>query len=391
MQLSYNKEARSIRGLFLFIYFSLGALYPLLSHYLKGIGMNGTQIGLIVSIGPIVALIAQPIWGLASDRTHRPREILGALLLLSLISSLFLVNAGSFYPFLLLYALLHFFLSGAVPLTDGMALGYMKRMGTDFGKIRQWGAIGFAVATFVVGAVAEQWGTGIIFYVFALSQLVGFLFLRNLRNDKRETSPSLRKGVMGLIRMPRFLLFLLSAFLIFGPMNSHNIYFGLLFEQMGGDLKGVGLAFLLFAGSEAPVMKFSGVITRKMGLENTILLAGLISSMRWFWYSTSPTPTLVLTLFFIQGLSVGLYLSCAAQYVRENTPDSLRMTALSLYASMGLGLGSMASNLVGGIVYDRMGILATYRLFSLFTLCGLIPLVIIIFLQRHKNRSSVVE
>lgn len=386
-----NKEARSIRGLFLFIYFSLGALYPLLSPYLKGMGMDGTQIGIIVAVGPIVSILTQPIWGMLSDHTRRPREILLFLFLTSLLVGLCQIFASGFYPFLFLYALLHIFQSGAVPLSDGMALGYMKRSGTDFGKIRQWGAIGFALATFVVGWAAARWGTGILFYVFAFSQFVAFLFLLQLRNDRREATTSLWKSVLGLVRLPRFVLFLLSAFLIFGPINSNNVYFALLYEHLGGNLQGVGLAFLLFAGSEAPFMKYSGWIVRRFGLEQTLFAAAILSALRWFWYSLSPTPAMVLSLFFIQGISVGLYLSAAAQYIRKSTPESLRMTALSLYASMGLGLGSMASNLLGGIVYDYGGISFTYKLFSLFTIAGLVPLLIIVIMERNKKGPSVVE
>lgn len=387
----YTKEARSMRGLFLFLYFSLGALYPVLSHYLIELGMTGTQIGVIVSVGPIVSLVAQPLWGMASDRTRRPREIVGLLLLMTIVFSLLLKSAGTFYSFLFIFALLHFFQSGTVPLSDGMALGFMKKSGTDFGRIRQYGAIGFALATFLVGWGGEKWGTGMIFYVFAVSQFLALLFLFFLSNEAREAPGSLFKGLLGLIRLPQYMLFLISAFLIFGPINSNNVYFSLLFEQLGGNLAGVGLAFLLFAGSEAPFMKYSGAIIKKIGLENTILLAGCVSAFRWLWYSFNPSPTMVLVFFFIQGFSVGLYLTGAAQYIRQSTPESLRMTALSLYASMALGLGSMASNLVGGIVYDRAGILSAYRLFSLSTLMGLIPLLIIVILQRHKKRRSVIE
>ena len=386
-----TKEARSMRGLFLFLYFSFGALYPLLSHYLIGLGMTGTQIGLIFSVGPIVSIVAQPLWGMASDRTRRPREIVGLLLLMTVIFSLILKTANHFYPFLFLYAFLHFFQSGTVPLSDGMALGYIKRRGTDFGIIRQYGAIGFAVATFLVGWAGEKWGTGMLFYVYAGSQFLALLFLFFLSNEEREAPGSLFRGMVGLIRLPKYMLFLISAFLIIGPINSNNVYFSLLFDQLGGNLAGVGLAFLLFAGSEAPFMKYSGVIIQKIGLENTIIMAGFISALRWLWYSFTPSPSMVLVFFFIQGISVGLYLIAAAQYVRQSTPESLRMTALSLYASLGLGLGSMASNLLGGIVYDQAGILWTYRMFSFFTLVGLIPLLIIVILQRNKKRRSVIE
>jgi PPP family 3-phenylpropionic acid transporter len=380
-----KREGVSISGLFLFIYFALGALYPLLSHYLKSIGMSGTQIGLIVSVGPIVAIFAQPFWGMLCDRFQMSRQILSGILLCAIVASFLLLGGKSFFVFAFLYGVLHFFQSGTVPISDGLALQYTARTGIEFGRIRQWGAIGFALATFVVGILAEAFSLRIIFYVYAFAQLSAFLFLQGVQAERSMAAVNIFKGLVELVRIPRYMLFLLSAFLIFGPINGNNIYFGLLYDHLGGQIAGIGLAFLLFAGSEAPFMKWSGFFIQRLGLEKTILLAGFVSALRWFWYSTSPTPTMVIAFFFIQGFSVGLYLASAAQFVKENTPDTLRVTALAVYTSMGLGLGSMATNVIGGILVDRYGILTTYAFFGIFTVVGLLPLALVTWVIKQKH------
>lgn len=375
----------------MFIYFALGSLYPLLSHYLKSIGMSGTQIGLIVSAGPIVAIVAQPFWGMLCDKFKLSKQILSGIFLGAMCASLLLPFGHYFLAFVSLYALLHFFQSGIVPISDGLALHYTARTGIEFGRVRQWGAIGFAVATLIAGLLAEKFSLQVIFYLYAFAQLSGFIFLQGVEAEKSVSSVNIFKGLTQLIRIPRYMLFLLSAFLIFGPINAHNVYFGLLYEKLGGQIAGIGFAFLLFAGSEAPFMKWSGYFIRRLGLERTIFLAGIVSSLRWFWYGNSPSPTAVLIMFFIQGLSVGLYLSSAAQFVKENTPDSLRVTALSIYTSMGLGLGSMASNLAGGIIVDRYGILMTYTFFGVLTAAGLIPLAIVTWIITKKSKLTVLQ
>ncbi|MCK9912196.1 MFS transporter, partial [Microbacteriaceae bacterium K1510] len=127
------------------------------------------------------------------------------------------------------------------------------------------------------------------------------------------------------------------------------------YQHIGGSVAGIGLAFFLFAGSEAPCMRMAAYLIRRWGLEMTILLAGIISALRWFWYATSPSTTSIIALFFIQGLSVGFYLAAAAQYVRENTPDELQVTALAIFMSFGQGLGTMACNLLSGIIMQYFG------------------------------------
>lgn len=386
-----NWEKMSISGLFLSIYFALGALYPLLSHYLKQIGMSGTQIGLIVSVGPIIALVAQPVWGMLCDRFQRARLILRGILLAAACIMLFLAQKETFAGFVMLYAMLHVFQSGVVPVSDGIGLGYAARAGVDFGWIRQWGALGFAFATFAAGLLAEAISLGVIFYLYAIAQIAAFWMLGGVRDERGSAAVNVFKGLADLLRLRRYALFLLSAFLIFGPMNGNNVYFGLLYDRLGGQIAGIGVAFLLFASSEAPFMKWSGRFITRLGLEQTILIAGFVSALRWFWYSTAPTPELVIALFFLQGFSTGLYLVAGARFVRENTPDSLRVTALSVYTSMGLGLGSMASNLLGGVISDRYGILAVYTCFGTLTAIGLLPLAILAWMMPKKTGEIVLR
>ena len=53
-----------------------------MSIYLKEeIRLSGSQIGTLVSIGPIVMVIAQPVWGLICDWTGRARTVLVTALL----------------------------------------------------------------------------------------------------------------------------------------------------------------------------------------------------------------------------------------------------------------------------------------------------------------------
>jgi PPP family 3-phenylpropionic acid transporter len=181
------------------------------------------------------------------------------------------------------------------------------------------------------------------------------------------------------LRIPRFLLFLLASFCVFGAINANNIWFSLYYQEIGGTVAGVGLAFLLFAGSEAPIMKLVGFFVRRWGLELTLLFAAVFSAIRWFWYSSAPSTTAVLVLFFIQGISVGFYLATAGQFVRENTPAFLQVTALAIFFSVGNGLGTMLCNLVAGWIKDSFSMLSIYLFFGVVTAIGIIPLLIIRF------------
>lgn len=375
-----GSQLMTLSALYLFIYYGLGAFTPLITQYYKSIDLSGTQIGLISAVTPIVSIVTQPLWGMICDKFQIRKGVLVLALLASGLVGLLFPAVSTFAFVLLLYTLLSVFQSAIIPVSDSIALGFAKKHHMAFGDIRMWGAVGFAVAAFVTGLLVQRWGPSMIFYSYFLALLVAVLFLRPVP-EEAESAPKLQTGVLrgvkDLLRLPRFILFLIAAFFIFGSVNANNVWFSLYYQEIGGSVAGVGVAFLLFAGSEAPFMKLAGYFVRRWGLELTIILAGSVSAIRWFWYSTEPSTTAVLALFFVQGVSVGFYLATAAQFVRENTPASLQVTALALFFSVGHGLGTMVCNLTAGIIKDSFSMLSIYLFFGVVTTLGLIPLLLI--------------
>ncbi|MFY0544374.1 MFS transporter [Brevibacillus sp. H7] len=381
----------SISALYLFIYYGFGAFYPLITQYYNAIHLTGTQIGLISAITPVVSIVTQPMWGMICDRYQIRKPVLVLTLIVSALVSLLFPAVSTFALVFLLYTLLSVFQSALVPVSDSLALGYAKQHNMQFGDIRLWGAVGFALAAFVTGLALEQWGSNVIFYSYCAACLIAVFFLRGIPDniEAPQFKVSIVKGLGRLLRIPRFTLFLVAAFFIFGSVNANNIWFALYYQHIGGSVAGIGLAFLLFAGSEAPFMKLAAYLIRRWGLEATLLLAGIVSALRWFWYSTAPGTAEVIAMFFIQGLSVGFYLASAAQFVRENTPASLQVTALAIFGSVGQGLGSMTCNLAAGVIKDYASILGVYVFLGAATAVGLIPLLLIRFGPWKKPSPSL--
>lgn len=381
-QSSAGGKLISLSALYLFIYYGFGAFTPLIMQYYQSINLTGTQVGLISATTPVVSIVTQPLWGIICDRFRIRKSVLVLTLLASGLIGLLFPVVSTFALVLILYTVLSVFQSAVVPVSDSIALGYVKKHNLQFGDIRMWGAIGFALAAFLTGVMVEKWGPSVIFYSYFAAMVVAILFLRQVPEEV-ESAPkfttSMLSGIKDLLKLPRFVLFLTASFFVFGSVNANNIWFSLYYQEIGGTIAGVGLAFLLFAGSEAPFMKLAGYIARRWGLELTILIAASVSAIRWFWYSSAPSTTAVIALFFVQGISVGFYLATAAQFVRENTPASLQVTALALFFSVGHGLGTMLCNLTAGWIKDNFSTLTIYSFFGTVTVIGLIPLLLIRF------------
>ncbi|MBE3554422.1 MAG: MFS transporter [Thermicanus sp.] len=363
------------RGMYFFTFFAFGAFMPLLTVYLQWRGLSGAEIGILTALGPVVILLLQPVWGMLADRYQIQKPLLYLAVGMEILVALLFPQAQSFLLITMMMFFLHLFQAPIIPFTDSLTLQYIEGKKIAYGNLRLWGSIGFAVAVYVTGRIMEHAPPSVIFYLFAGSMVALWFTLLPIPAKKENRQIRLFSGIGQLLRMPHFLLFLLSAFFVFGPMNANNFYFGLYYLDIGGTVAGIGLVFLLSAGSEVPFLRMGGWLIARIGLENTLLLASLISLLRWVLFLFLRDPMAILSLFFLQGFSIGLYLAAAPQYVRRNSLANLQVTALTLYAAFGNGLGTMATNLVSGWILDRFSPLHIYIFFIGMTLLGFLSLI----------------
>lgn len=375
---------RSIRSMTFFNYFALGAMLPLLTYYLQYKGLTGSQIGILTALGPVIILLVQPLWGMAADRYQIHKGLLSGAAVLMAISALLFPLSNSFWTLFFLIILINLFQAPLIPFTDTLILQVLEKKRTPYGSIRLWGSLGFAAAVLIMGKMTDWLTLEVIFYATALSMLLMIVSVLPLPKVTGRQTPSVFAGVGDLLKKRRFLLFLLSAFFTFGPINANNYYFNLYFQEIGGSITGMGLVFFLSAASEIPFLRVGGTIIRRIGLEGTLLLAASVSLLRWLLFLFIHDPLIITFLFFFQGISVGLYLASAPLYVNEITPKKIRASGLTLYAAFGNGLGTVVTNLAAGWILDHFSSMMIYTLLAGMTLLGLISLGgIFLFPKRH--------
>ncbi|WP_181444607.1 MFS transporter [Bacillus sp. 03113] len=377
-----------MQGFYLFTFFGVGSLYPLLSVYLQNsIGLNGYQIGIIMSIGPIIFIFFQPIWGFISDSTNRPILILQFTTLLAGVIALGYIFFEDFYLLLLVAIFLAIFQSAIIPISDSITLKYTSRFHLNYGNIRLFGSLGFGIAVFVMGKLSEFKPT-LIFIAFFLSLALSSILSSNMPKEKSGRKLNILKGLKEILTIKRLILFLIISFLIFGPNLANNTFFGLFVQNSGGTYAGIGIAFLIAVLSEIPFMKASNRWIQKIGLLNITLLAGGVSLIRWLFYYTEPSLWLIYGTAALQGVSIGLFVPAALQYIREVTPDHLTATAITLYSAIGNGLGSWFNTFTGGYIYEKSSI---YMVYLFFTFLSLVGILLNYWLVKEEKEHSLLE
>jgi MFS transporter, PPP family, 3-phenylpropionic acid transporter len=240
LEYSLQREHRTTRvhfySFYFLVFFAFGSLFPLLPVYLKGsVGLSGSQIGMIMSISPVVMILIQPLWGILSDMTQKPTVLLTIALSLAGIFGLIFSMIDTYIWLIAIASLLAIVQSALIPLSDSISMNYVQKTKTEYGSIRLWGAVGFAVAVLAVGQLSELFSLSMIFYAFALILFIAVFFAYQLPNETKTMQISIREGIKELVNVPRYFMFLFVAFLVMGPILANNIYFGIFVAELGGD------------------------------------------------------------------------------------------------------------------------------------------------------------
>lgn len=379
----------ALRGFYLFAYLGTGSIIPLLSMFLtKEQHLDGSQVGLIMSLGPIVMIFFQPIWGMLSDYTQKTKTLLASCTALTGVIGLTYLAADRFSMFIVIAACFAAFQSTIIPLSDSISLRYTQQTQGNYGGIRLFGSLGFAVAVLTMGQVTDKLFPIHAIFLFGCAFLciAAGLALRMPGQQKAKMKLNLRGGFSELMKNKTFPVFMIITFTIFAPNLANNTYFSLFLDKSGASLSVIGLLFFIAVMCEIPFMKFAQRFINKMGLLRVIMLSGGVSLFRWLLYFTGPPMWVIYVTVFLQGVAIGLFIPAALQYVKKITPSRLEATALTLYAAIGNGLGNWFCTFAGGYIFDYVSIFAVYLLFASLSAVGV---TLTAFLLRAEKREAL--
>lgn len=376
-----NHSYIKFSGEYFFMYFALGSFLPLLSIYFESIGLTGTQIGFITSTGSFVTIFAPPFWGIVSDKSMKHKTVLASLMAVCMVMFLLVPTTSVFTFILIIFVIFNIGSSALNPLMDGLTL----HSPISFGKIRQWGAIGYATAAFLIAKLAAATDLSLIFYVYVISMGIAMAFLLSIKIDLSHHDSLHLRDVKTLLKNKTFLVFLLYVLLIAGTLGGHNVFFSLLFQEVGGSPDMVGFAFLLFAAVEAPFMLMMPFFIKKYGILSLMLAAPLLGAVRWALHAVLPSPWMHLAIFFLQGIFYAPFLIGVAEYVRSRIAQHLTTTAITVYSAIGFGIGGIIANMTSGLLYDHINAKAIYLFYTALCIASFLVVLVLVRLDRKSS------
>ena len=366
-------------SVFWFTFFgALGIFFPYYSLYLKeNAGLSGTQLGLVLSVMPLVGIVAQPFWGQVADRTGARGPLVAFLSMVAATGFVLLGLAPSFVLILLAAVFLAFFSTPVIPLSVSVALAAFRFSGPHaYGFARSWGTVGFLVSVLVFPLAldrVQQWrglspvaggpsepGLGVMFLGTAAVVLLAAALALTLpreglvsqRADRGEWRVLLRRGPMR-----RMLFFAFSAYLfVTGPMGLLPVYV----RAQGGTLETVQNMWILMLIVEIPLILCTGMGLKRIGARGLLAAGVLAGGVRWTVCGLTANPYWIYPVQMLHGVMVTGLMMGGPLYVDRVAPGRLRSTAQGLVAMVGLGLGGIASNTAAGWILDHFGANAPY-------------------------------
>ena len=356
---------------FYFLYYAAAAaLVPFLIVYYQDLGLTGTQIGILAGIPPLVSLFSAPLWGGLSDVTKQHKLSLLAAISVAILLALTLSTLTAFAWLIPVVILFAFFSSPIMPLVDSTTMSLLGDKKQRYGRIRLWGAIGWGIVAPVVGWLIKTSSITWMFWSYALLMATGLLIATRIPVSGRIGS-ALREGAQTFLTSPRWLAFLSVAFLGGMALSMISNFLFIFLRGLNADEFLLGLSLTAATLSEIPVLYFSQHLLRRWTARQLMSAAMLFYAIRALAYSFIKIPWLALPVQFLHGPTFSLMWLSGVSYADEIAPTGLKATAQGLFSGVMLGIGSATGAILGGLLYDHIGIVNMFRVTALGSLCAL--------------------
>jgi len=378
------KAPTLLRG-FNFLYFALLAMFiPFLPVYLREQGLTPAQIGFIIGTGGFVTIIAQPLWGMISDKTRTIRKVLLILLLCSAVTGFFLFDSSSYVGLILFAMLLYFFLMPIDPLAESLNFRISEAAGISYGSIRTYGALGYGVMALLTGYVMIYFGSQGMAILFVIICLTSFIVSWFMPDAPVTGKPVTLDSLKHFLHNKETLLFLVLVFISSVPARMNDTFLGVYIRELGGSPGLVGQSFFIAAMSEILVFALSFWWLRKGKELLIITISGAFYFLRFFISAWITDPHMLAYLQILQILTFPVFYSAAIQYLYRIVPEEWRATGQTVLALLFFGVSGIIASYIGGAFYEAFGGQALYLTISGMSFIGMLFGIILLFIPSKK-------
>jgi PPP family 3-phenylpropionic acid transporter len=362
-----------IAGFYFFYFAFVGMFSPYWSLYLKSIQFDAVQISILMSVQPMMRMIAPNLWGWLADHTGKRLLVVQLAALCGVLSYLGVFFTTQFYGMLLVLGAMSFFWSASMPLVEATTLTYLGKNTAHYGRIRSWGSVGFIVAVLGLGYAFDY--IAIYWLLWAgLFIMLGILFFsRQIPPTTVLAHHTDSQPIMSIVLQPQVLALLVACFLMAVAHGPYYTFFSIYLVEHGYAKSAVGMLWALGVICEIGVFFLMPWLTRRFTLAQILLVSFACAVLRFLLIGWGVDSLwLLLIAQVLHAATFGSFHAAAVALIHQYFQGRHQSKGQALFGSLTYGAGGMLGGLASGPIWQHYGASVLYSCSAGMALLGLL-------------------
>ena len=378
----YKNSYLSYFLMYNFYYLSWALFSALISVYLMDRGFKASDVSLVVSASFLTSMITQPIIGKWNDEFDI-KKVNAILFVIVAIGGIVFMVSNSLFMIAVSYSVVLMMINGVNPVMEKIATASPYQ----YGKIRIWGTIGYALGSQFAGILYDLVAPQAIFIVFVLTMILCIIGLVGTELDiKKEAAKENEKvKTMTLFKNKKFVYYLAICAIFYGITNMSNTFVPSMLTDKGLDVDVTSTILSIAVFCEAPLVLFSNRFMDKIANKTLLIISISMVCLQCAVYGFDlPLIFIVLITFLAKHPSGMLYIMINLKVINTLIDENQQITALAYVATLKNLVAIIFQNVAGNILD-----VTTYS--NLYLICFgwmLVALILVIFFKISSGNDK---
>jgi len=368
-----------------FIYGLHAIYYSFIPIYLEQVcKLDEFQRGIILSIGPLIAIPALIFFGMMSDKAKYKNNVLAFIIAVSAILFYAVSFSTTFAYLIVIFAFVMFFLSPNSSILDAISLEYTTATRVKYGPIRIMGSLVFGVISLTL-TFFTQFNINIIFISFIVMAAVSIgsvKMMPPIRGHARESTKISAKSFKEFFSDKTVVVLFLIMFI---PQFSFGAYANFMPNFIISELNMPqwvwGLNTLFTIVGELIFFAKYDFFFKKFTLKQIAVSAVFVQVLRYLSYWLIPNSVGILITSLLTGSFCALFNYIAAYYINLTAKKEFRTTAITLLYAVSFYIARFISAFMGGFIANKTSFV------TLMMFCAVLNTILLVFVKFVKIKQ----
>ena len=362
-----------IAGFYFFYYAFIGMFAPYWSLYLKSINFDAIEIAVLLSVQPVMRMLAPNLWGWLADHSGKRLLVVQVAATLSAVCYLGVFFTTSFWGMLLVLCLMSFFWSASMPLVEATTLSYLGKHSARYGRIRSWGSIGFIMTVVGLGYAFDYIAIAWLLWAGLVCEIGILIFSRQIPHTEVVAHHTDSQPIKQIALQRRVLALFGACFLMSVAHGPYYTFYSIYLVEHGYAKSSVGGLWALGVICEIAVFFIMPWLFNRYGYTRILLVSFACAVARFLMIGWCVDLIVVLLIAqILHAATFGAYHAASLGLVHEFFKGRHQSKGQALFGSLTYGAGGMVGGLASGPIWQHYGATVLYSCSAGMAFLGLI-------------------